>query len=294
MTPTATATPKSIQGRRYERFLALHQRPGGFVMPNAWDGVSALLLKEAGFEAIGTSSAALAASLGRLDGRHAVSREEHLANAVLLDRISGLPINGDFEDGYGDGPEEVGATVKAAIAAGLAGIGIEDTSGNPDRPIRDFDDAVARVAAAARAGRGRIVLTGRTDNYLQGRPDLDDTIRRLTAFAEVGADVLYAPYPTDMASVVALVKAVAPKPLNIVVGTMQGPVSVAELQRAGVKRISMGVALYTRVMGDLRTAARQLAAGDTASASAGIGFREILGMIAGADERARQEGVGAA
>ena len=108
------------QAERYERFLALHQRATGFVMPNAWDGVSALLLKEAGFEAIGTSSAALAASLGRLDGRHAVSREEHLANAHLLGAMSGLPINGDFEDGYGEGPDDVAATVEAAIAGGLA------------------------------------------------------------------------------------------------------------------------------------------------------------------------------
>jgi 2-methylisocitrate lyase-like PEP mutase family enzyme len=276
------------QAERYERFLALHQRPSGFVMPNAWDGVSALLLKEAGFEAIGTSSAALAASLGRLDGRHAVSREEHLANARLLGTMSGLPINGDFEDGYGDRPDDVAATVEAAIAAGLAGIGIEDTSGNPDQPIRDFDEAVARVAAGARAARGRIVLTGRTDNYLHGRPDLDDTIRRLTAFAEVGADVLYAPYPTDMASVVALVNAVAPKPLNVVVGTMGGAVPVAELQRAGVRRISMGVALYTRVMAELRTAARQLAAGDTAAATAGISFREIVRMIADAGKDSRE------
>lgn len=268
------------QSELYERFLALHQRPRGFVMPNAWDGVSAILLKEAGFEAIGTSSAALAASLGRLDGRHAVSREEHIANAVLLHEMSGLPINGDFEDGYGDSPPDVAATVEAAIAAGLAGIGIEDTSGNPDKPIRDFDEAVARVAAAAEAGKGRIVLTGRSDNFLQARPDLEDTIRRLTAFAEVGADVLYAPYPADMASVAAIVKAVAPKPVNIVVGTMEGPVSVADLQDAGVKRISLGVALYVRVMTDLRTAAKQLADGDMASASEGMGFREILAMIA--------------
>jgi 2-methylisocitrate lyase-like PEP mutase family enzyme len=270
----------STQPERYERFLALHQQPTGFVMPNAWDAVSALLLRQAGFAAIGTSSAALAASLGRLDGQHAVSREEHLAHATLLGTLTGLPINGDFEDGYGDGPEDVAATVTAAIHAGLAGIGIEDTSGDPARPIREFDESVARVAAAARAAKGRIVLTGRTDNYLHGRPDLDDTIRRLTAFAEVGADVLYAPYPSDMASVVALVKAVAPKPLNIVVGTMQGPVPIAELQRAGVKRISTGVALYTRVMADLRLAAAQLAAGDTATA-AGIPFREISALLGG-------------
>ncbi len=267
------------QGDYYERFLALHHQPGGFVMPNAWDGLSALLLKDAGFAALGTSSAALALTLGRLDGRHAVSRDEHLDHAGLLGAVSGLPINGDFEDGYGEGPNDVAATVERAIAAGLAGIGIEDTSADPDRPIRDFDDAVARVAAAAKAAKGRIVLTGRTDNYLQGNPDLADTIRRLTAFADVGADVLYAPYPSTMADVVAIVRAVAPKPVNIVIGTMEGAVPVAELQQAGVKRISMGVALYTRVMADLKVAARQLAEGDTATSSAGLPFGEAVGLI---------------
>ena len=183
------------QPELYERFKALHERPNGFVMPNAWDGVSAALLKEAGFEALGTSSAAIASALGRLDGRHTITREEHIENAKLLNRLSGLPINGDFEDGYGDSPKDVAATVEASIAAGLAGIGIEDTSGNPDKPIRDFDDAVARVREAAKVAKGRILLTGRTDNYLHGRPDLEDSIKRLVAFAEVGADVLYAPYP---------------------------------------------------------------------------------------------------
>ncbi|MGH9370217.1 MAG: isocitrate lyase/PEP mutase family protein [Vicinamibacterales bacterium] len=270
------------QQEHYERFLALHQRAQGFVMPNAWDATSALLLKEAGFEALGTSSAALAASLGRLDGRHAIDRDEHLSHARLIGRVTGLPVNGDFEDGYGETPDEVAVTVKAAIAAGLAGIGIEDTSGNPERPIRDFDDAVARVAAAAKVAKGRIVLTGRTDNFIQGRPDLEDTIRRLSAFAEAGADVLYAPYPTDMNAVVAIVKAVAPKPVNLVVGTMSGALPVADVLKAGVKRISMGVALYSRVMGDLRKAAQQLADGDLASASSGIPFAEIMRMIGNA------------
>lgn len=270
------------QPELYERFLALHQRPQGFVMPNAWDATSALLLKEAGFEALGTSSAALAAMLGRLDGRHAVSRDEHLGNAQLIGRLSNLPVNGDFEDGYGDTPDEVGATVEAAIATGLAGIGIEDTSGNLDQPIRDFDEAVARVAAAAKVAKGRIVLTGRTDNFLQGRPDLEDTIRRLTAFAEVGADVLYAPYPPDMDAVVAIVRAVAPKPVNLVVGTRSGILPVAELQKAGVKRISLGAALYTRVMSDLRKAAKELADGDLASAARGMPSSEIMKMIGNA------------
>ena len=267
------------QPELYERFLALHQREGGFIMPNPWDGTSALLLKAAGFEALGTSSAAIASAMGRLDGRHAVSREEHIANAQLIGRLTGLPVNGDFEDGYGATPRDVATTVEAAIAAGLAGIGIEDTSGDPSSPIRKFDDAVERVRHAARVAKGKIVLTGRTDNFLQGRPDLEDTIKRLVAFAEVGADVLYAPYPSDMDAVRAIVKAVAPKPVNIVVGTMSGTLPWSELQKAGVKRVSMGAALYTRVMGDLRKAALQLSKGDLASASEGIGFGEVRNLI---------------
>jgi 2-methylisocitrate lyase-like PEP mutase family enzyme len=268
------------QPELYERFRALHEQKGGFIMPNPWDGTSALLLKQAGFQALGTSSAALASALGRLDGRHAVTREEHIANARVIGGLTGLPVNGDFEDGYGASPQEVAATVEASIAAGLAGIGIEDTTGNPSNPIREFDDAVERVRQAAKAAKGRILLTGRTDNFIQGRPDLDDTIKRLVAFAEVGADVLYAPFPPDMTAVKAIVKAVAPKPVNIGVGTMSGAVPWSELQKAGVRRVSTGVALYTRVMGDLRKAAKQLADGDLASASEGIGFGEIKKMIA--------------
>jgi len=267
------------QAELYERFLALHQQEGGFIMPNAWDGASALILKNAGFAALGTSSAALAASLGRLDGRHAVTRQEHLDHAQLLTKLTGLPVNGDFEDGYGVSPSDVADTVEAAIKAGMAGIGVEDTSGDPDKPIRDFDDAVARVKAAAKAAKGRIVLTGRTDNYFHGRLDLDDTIKRLQAFAEAGADVLYAPYPPDMDAVRAIVKAVAPMPVNLVVGTMAGTVPWAELQKAGVKRVSLGVALYTRVMGDLQKAAAELTNGDLASASTGMSFGALSGLI---------------
>ena len=257
----------------YERFLALHTRDEGLVMPNAWDGLSALLLADAGFEAIGTSSAAFAATLGRLDGCHAVSREEHLEHAKLLGRLTGLPINGDFEDGYGQTSQDVAATVEAAIDAGLAGIGIEDTTGNPQEPIRPFDEAVDRVRHAVIAAKGRLVVTGRADNFIQGRPDLDDSIRRLTAFAEAGADVLYAPRPPDVAAVQAIVTAVAPKPVNVVVSPADKTLSVAELQRAGVKRISLGSALYTHVMAGLDQAATALIAGDIASATSGMSFR---------------------
>ena len=267
----------------YQRFLALHELPRGFVMPNAWDAMSALLLKEAGFQAIGTSSFAYAATLGRLDGRHAITLAEHLEHARLLTNLTGLPVNGDFEDGYGESPNDVAATVQAAIDAGLAGIGIEDTTGDPEHPIRSFDDAVARVAAAAKAAKGRIVLTGRTDNYLHGRSDLDDTIRRLTAFAEVGADVLYAPYPSDMDHVAAIVKAVPPQPVNLLVGTMAGTLPLADVQRAGIKRVSLGSSLFARVMGDLQKAATDLREGKLAEASDGIAFSEISRILSAAE-----------
>jgi 2-methylisocitrate lyase-like PEP mutase family enzyme len=267
------------QEELYRRFLALHRQEGGFIMPNAWDGLSALILKNAGFAALGTSSAALAASLGRLDGRHSVSREEHLAHAQALTKLTSLPVNGDFEDGYGDTPDDVAATVEAAIAAGLAGIGVEDTSADPANPIRDFDDAVARIKAAAKAAKGRIVLTGRTDNFIQGRPDLDDTIKRLQAFAEAGADVLFAPYPPDMDAVRKIVAAVAPKPVNLLTGTMAGTLPWAELQKAGVKRVSLGVSLYTHAMGALQSAAGALSKGDLATASSGMSFRDATALL---------------
>ena len=271
------------QRELYERFRALHEQKGGFIMPNAWDGASALILKSAGFQALGTSSAAIAFALGRLDGRHAVSREEHIANAQLMGNLASLPINGDFEDGYGKTADDVAATVEAAIAAGLAGIGIEDTSGDDANPIRKFDDAVERVRQAAKAAKGRILLTGRCDNFIQGRPDLPDTIKRLVAFAEVGADVLYAPYPGDMDAINAIIAAVAPKPVNVLVGPASGPVQWAELQKAGVKRVSLGSALYSRSMGDLQKAAGQLAAGDLAAATGGgIGYGELTKLVCAA------------
>jgi len=265
------------QPELYERFKALHDNL--FVMPNAWDGLSALILRAEGFQALGTSSAALAAALGRADGTHAVSRDEHLANARLLTETTGLPVNGDFEDGYGATSGDVADTVEAAIAAGMAGIGIEDTSGDPARPIRDFDDAVVRMRDAASVARGRILLTGRCDNFIQGRPDLDDTIRRLTAFAEVGADVLYAPFPPDMDAVRAIVRAVAPKPVNLLVSPASGIVPLAELAAAGVKRVSLGSQLYQRAMGSLRAAAQQLAKGELALAGPALTFPEVGALV---------------
>ncbi len=260
------------------RFRALHEGDG-FVMPNVWDGLSARIFAEAGVPAVATSSAALAFALGRPDGRHAVSREEHLDHARLLARVSGLPVNGDFEDGYGATPEDVGTTVEMAIAAGLAGIGIEDTTGDPADPIRVFDDAVARVAAAVRAARGRIVVTGRTDNFIQGRPDLDDTLRRLTAFAEAGADVLYAPYPPDMEAVRQIVAAVAPKPVNVIIGPTGSRPSAEELFAAGVKRISLGSGPYLTAMESTRRLAERVARGDVAAAKEGMPYGDAQALV---------------
>ena len=246
----------------YERFLGLHQASAAFVMPNPWDGMSALLMQREGFAAIASTSLGIAFAAGLPDARARISRGDAIANAAMMARLTGLPVNGDLEDGFGPSPEDCVSTVEAAIAGGLAGLGIEDTTANPADPIHEFDSAVERIRAAAVAARGRIVLTARVDNYLFDRPDLDDTIRRLVAFAEVGADVLYAPGLPDEASIAAVVRAVAPKPVNIVVGPRGGAVSVAALSALGVKRISLGGSLYRHCMGALVEAAAQMRAGD--------------------------------
>ena len=267
------------QIERYARFRALHEADI-FVMPNAWDGLSALIFRQAGFAALGSTSAAIAFALGRPDGARAISRELALDNAAMLGRLTDLPVNGDLEDGFGPDPQDCVATVEAAIAQGLAGLGIEDTTADPSRPIHDFDAAVARMRAAASAARGRIVLTGRTDNFLHHRRDLDDTIRRLVAFAEVGADVLYAPALPDMDAIRAIVRAVAPKPVNVLIGPSTGAVPLETLRAAGVRRVSLGGALYRHAMGHLHSAATALAHGDIAAASAGLPMADVMKLLA--------------
>jgi 2-methylisocitrate lyase-like PEP mutase family enzyme len=263
----------------YERFRALHEGPGAFVMPNPWDGASAVLLKRAGFQALGSTSLGIAFSLGCPDGAAALSRAESIDNAKMIARLTELPVNGDLEDGFGPSPEDCAETVEAAIAAGLAGLGIEDTTADPAEPIHEFDEAVARMRAAARAAKGRILLTGRTDNFLHGRTDLEDTIRRLTAFAECGADVLYAPGLPDMASIEAVVRAVAPKPVNVVFGPRSGPVPLATLSAAGVKRVSLGGALYRQAMGSLVQAAEKLRAGDFNIMGGAVSAAEVTALL---------------
>ncbi len=272
----------------YEAFRALHEAPGAFIMPNPWDGASALLLQRAGFAALASTSLGIAFAAGRPDGTAELSRAESIANAEMIFRLTGLPVNGDLEDGFGATPEDCAATVEASIAAGLAGLGIEDTTADPARPIHDFDHAVARIRAAAKAAKGRILLTGRTDNFLHGRHDLDDTIRRLVAFAECGADVLYAPGLPDMAAIEAVVRAVSPKPVNVVFGPRDGPVPLATLAAAGVKRVSLGGALYRHAMGAVAAAAARLREGQFDFMDGAVTSKEVTALIAQA--RADEQG----
>ncbi|MFH5923492.1 isocitrate lyase/PEP mutase family protein [Roseomonas xinghualingensis] len=249
---------------RAERFRALHEA-GCFALPNAWDAGSARLMAGLGFQAIATTSAGLAFMLGRRDMEGAISRDDALANARALIAATDLPVSADLEDGFGPGPEDAAATVTAAIEAGLSGCSIEDTTANPADPIHGFDASVARIAAAARAARAAnrpFILTARAENFLHGRPDLDDTIRRLAAFAEAGADCLYAPGLPDEDAIRAVVRAVVPRPVNVLIGPRAGAVPLARLAELGVRRVSVGGAIARAAYGAALEAGRTLLAGD--------------------------------
>ena len=246
------------QSDRAQRFRALHQRPGAFVVPNVWDGASACVMAGLGFEALATSSSAAAATLARLDGE--LTREEALEHARAVAAASTLPVAGDLEQGFGDAPGFVAETIRRAAAAGLVGGSIEDASGNERKPIYEHSLAVERVAAAVEAARELpfpFMLTARAENYLHGRADLDDTVRRLQAFERAGADVLFAPGLPDLAAVRTVCQSVS-KPVNFMVGIRGRSFSVAELAAAGVKRISLSTSLYRAAITGLYTAAREV------------------------------------
>ncbi len=235
----------TTQTEKAALFRRMHEERRAFVMANAWDIGSARQLTALGFEALGTTSAGLALSLGLRDGVGEVGRDETLANAHAIVRATHLPVSADLENGFADDPAGCAATIHAAIDIGLAGGSIEDATGRPDDPIYPFELAVARVRAAAEEAHSSgsdFVLTARAENFLHGRPDLDDTIARLKAFAEAGADVLYAPGLPDLRSIKAVCEAVD-KPVNVLMGLDAPPLSVADLAAIGVARISMGSAL---------------------------------------------------
>src|SRR5712692_7198197 len=253
----------TTQNDKAKRFRALHQGPRAFVIPNPWDAGSARVLAGLGFEALATSSGASAGILGRRDG--AVTREEALAHARAIVNATDLPVSADLEKGFGDAPAAAAETIRLAAEVGLVGGSIEDASGNKEKPLYDFAHAVERVAAAAEAARKLgfgFVLTARSENFLRGKPDLDDTIRRLQAFESAGADVLFAPGLPDLAAVRAVCAALS-KPLNFMVGIKGKSFSVAELEAAGVRRISLATSLYRAAMGGLIEAAREVKEGGT-------------------------------
>ncbi|KPG71818.1 isocitrate lyase/PEP mutase family protein [Pseudomonas libanensis] len=248
------------QTLRAETFKALHERDRAFVMPNPWDAGSAIMLASLGFEALATTSAGYAFSLGRPDAQGALTLEDTLLNAEMIANATTLPVAADLENGFSDTPEGCAQAILRAAASGIVGGSIEDATGIAVDPIYPFDLAVERVEAAVAAARSLpspFTLTARAENLLHGHLDLPDTLRRLQAFAEAGADVLYAPGLRSAEEVLAVVKAVAPKPVNVL---MSGglKLSVAQLSAMGVKRISVGSAMALAAYGEFYRAAREV------------------------------------
>lgn len=242
---------------RVAEFQSLHAS-GCFVMPNPWDVGSARALAAMGFRALATTSSGFAWSVGRAD--NTVGLEQTLAHLGRMAAAVDLPVNADFQNGYAARPEEVGANVALAVHTGVAGLSIEDFSGDPAAPLFDLGLAVERIIAARAAiddsGAG-VVLTARSEGFVWDRPDIDETIRRLRAYAEAGADCLYAPFITSAEHVSAIVAAVAPKPVNLLIHTPF--TTVAEAARLGVRRISVGGMLAKTAWRGFLEAANEIA-----------------------------------
>jgi len=242
-------------------FRALHERPGAFMIPNPWDAGTARLLASLGFEALATTSLGLANSLGRVDGTNGVSRAQVIENCRVIAAATDLPVNADLENGYAHEPRAAAEIIRLAAGAGISGGSIEDATGETDKPIYDFQQAVERVQAAVEVARALPVpflLTARAENLLHGRPDLDDTIRRLQAFERAGADVLYAPGVRDLATIQTVVSSVT-KPVNVVMSAADPDLTVAQLAAVGVKRISVGGALSRLALAAFLEGAREMA-----------------------------------
>jgi len=248
------------QSEKARAFRALHERPGVFVLPNPWDAGSAKLLAHLGFEALATTSLGFAATLAKVDGTGAVSREETLANCRQIVDATDLPVNADLENCFADDPRRAAETIRLAAEAGAVGGSIEDATGDAGRPIYDFNHAVERVAAAVEVARALpfpFTLTARAENFLHGRPDLDDTLRRLQAFEKAGADVLYAPGLKDLATIRTVVSSLK-KPFNALMASADPALTVKDLGAAGVKRISTGSGLARLALGAFLKGARAL------------------------------------
>ncbi|MBD3735489.1 isocitrate lyase/phosphoenolpyruvate mutase family protein [Pseudomonas balearica] len=238
-------------------FREMHHA-GCFLLPNPWDAGSARLLERLGYRALATTSAGYAWSQGQADGQ--LSRDDTLAHMRYMAAMSDLPINADFESGFGATPEAVFDSVSLALETGVAGLSIEDSTGDPAQPVRDKAQAVERLQAARAAidaGGGDTLLVGRAENYFVGRPDLDDTVERLLAYSQAGADCLYAPGLRTREEIQTVVQAVAPKPVNVLIG-WNSELTVEALAELGVRRISVGGALARAAWGGFIDAARRM------------------------------------
>jgi 2-methylisocitrate lyase-like PEP mutase family enzyme len=245
------------QSEKAKKFRALHAGPKAFIIPNPWDAGSARILAALDFQALATTSAGFAFSLGRRDGQ--VTREEALEHCRAIAEASDLPVSADLENCFGDDARTVAETIRLAGSTGIVGGSVEDATG--DGQIYDHAHAVERVAAAVESARAlpfSFMLTARAENFLHGRADLDDTIRRLQAFAAAGADVLYAPGLTSLEAIREVCAAVAPRPVNVLAGMKGANFPLAELEAAGARRISVGGALARAALGALLCAGREM------------------------------------
>ena len=246
------------QAEKGQRFRALHERDGAFIIPNPWDVGTARLLAHLGFEALATTSMGYAFSVGKLD--NTVGRDPIMKHIAAIASATDLPVSADLENGFGDDPEVVAETIRLAAAAGAVGGSIEDATGRSDGPIYCLEHAVARVRAAVEAALSlpfTFTLTARAENYLHGRPDIEDTIARLQAYQEAGADVLYAPGLATKDDIAAVVSSVN-RPVNVVMGLQGVQLSLGELSAIGVKRVSVGSTLSRTALGAFLRAAREM------------------------------------
>jgi len=261
-------------------FRALHERDAAFIIPNPWDVGTARLLAHLGFEALATTSAGYAFSVGRRD--NTIDRDEMMAHVSAIAAATDLPVSADLENGYGDTPEIVAQTIRLAAEAGLTGGSIEDLTGRADGAVYELGHAADRVRAAAEVVRNlpfRFTLTARAENYLVGRPDLKDTINRLHAYQEAGADVLYAPGLKTKEDIAAVVRSVD-CPVNVIMGLQGVQMSLAELSALGVKRVSVGSALSRAALGAFLRAAHEMRDhGTFGFAEDAVSYRDISGIF---------------
>jgi len=276
------ATPSE----KCQAFRALHQS-GCFVIPNPWNVGTARYLQGLGFKALATTSSGYAHAQGFADGE--LTRHQVLAHFRDIAEAADVPVNADFENGFADDPAEMAENVRLCVETGVAGLSIEDFTGNEADPLYDFDLAVTRVRAAREAidtAGGGVTFTARTEGFIHKRPDLDETVRRLKAFADAGADCLYAPGIRTREQIEAVVKSVAPKPVNLLIAS--AGLTVQEIAAMGVRRISVGGTLARVAMHAFLNAAREIAEHGAFDSFTGVISNAELNAFFDDDRKRRQ------